>query len=108
MLTASESIATSCVAQKKLCNVTTSSSSRKSSCASTVPVITSVTSAIVVQKMIHARRPPHRSSLTRSTSGAQAHLKAQGMNSAAEKAPIASSDTPCWRMNATMATEVNP
>jgi len=41
-------------------------------------------------------------------SGAQAHLNAQGRKSAAENAPITSSPTPCWRMNATIATEVNP
>jgi hypothetical protein len=58
--------------------------------------------------MIQARRPPRRSSRIRSISGAQAHLKAHGRNSAATKVPISSRETLCWRMKATIATEVKP
>ncbi len=101
-------MATSCVAQKKLCTTTIARSHLKCCSASMRPMINRLTSIMVVQATIQARRPPQRSSRMRSTSGAQAHLKAQGRNSAAENAPITSRPRPCWRMNVTMATDVNP
>ncbi len=108
VLTASESMATSCVAQNRLFNTIIARSRRKCSLKSTIAVTVSVMIIMTVQKMIHALRPPSRCSLIRSIRGAQAHLKDHGRKSAATKAPIRSSDTPCWRMNATMATEVKP
>ena len=60
------------------------------------------------QATIQALRPPNRCSLTRSMTGAQAHLKAHGRNIAATKVPISARETSCWRMNATIATEVKP
>ena len=108
VLTASESIATSWVAQNMLFSTIIAISRLKCVLKSTSAVITRVTIIIVVQKMIQARRPPSLCSLIRSISGAQAHLNAQGRNRAAMKAPISSSDTPCWRMKATNATEVKP
>ena len=108
VLTASESMATSCVAQNTLFSTTMASSRLKCALKSTIAAIRRVTIIIRLQATIQALRPPSRCSLTRSMTGAQAHLNAHGRKSAATKVPINASDTPCWRMNATMAIEVKP
>jgi hypothetical protein len=101
-------MATSCVAQKKLFRTTIIRSNWKSSTKSTAAVMSRVTVIMVVQKTIHAFLPPKRFSFTRSISGAQTHLNAQGKKSAATNVPICSRDKPCVRMKATMAVDVNP